>query len=247
MIKTICEKNAYTYGISDYIMWDFEKSPHGIIFGSTGSGKTYLLKLLLARIGISIPESELVICDYKSDEDFSFAESCEHLYRFHSCMDGLLFAVRKLEERQQKTDTSRTFFLLVFDEWASFLGCLEKKQADAAKANLATLLMLGRSFHIHVIISQQRVDAKYFDNARDNFSAVFGLGALSKESVDMMFSEYKEEVVRSHPQGCGSLVMGNKFYEIVVPRIRYMEKVEEAIRAALSRSSHSAGAGRRTE
>lgn len=244
-VKLVPDAELYASGIVKYIEWDYQKYPHMVICGSTGSGKTYLLKLILARIGKYIPDSELLVCDYKSDEDFSFLNGSANFYRFAECMDGLERAITILRNRQQGLSHDRHFVCLVFDEWASFINNLDKKTADHAKQQLAVLLMLGRSFNIHVILSQQRLDASYFSAARDNFSLVFGMGTLSKESVEMMFSEYKDVIDPCKPQGQGSLIIGNQFKSVIVPTIRDSSKLESAVRLAAYRpqdENHKAGA-----
>ena len=72
---------------------------------------------------------------------------------------------------------------------------------------MATLLMLGRSFNVHILVSQQRADASYFNTARDNFSVVIGLGNLSKESISMIFQDYKEDILPDRQQGTGYMLM----------------------------------------
>lgn len=234
-INLVPEEAFASSGILKYVKWDYKKFPHMAIAGSTGSGKTYLLKIILGRIGLHIPSSELIICDFKGDDDFSFAENSMNFYRFDKCMEGLERAKKLLQVRQNKVIKDRHFFCLVFDEWASFINSLDKKSADVAKQELSMLLMLGRSYDIHIILSQQRLDASYFNSTRDNFSVIFGMGTLSKEAVDMMYSEYKDIINRSKPQGHGSVIIGNQFKEIVVPTVQDMGKLESAILLALNR------------
>lgn len=62
------------YGIEKYILWDTDVAPHGAIFGTTGSGKTYAEKILLARISLKCPSSQFFICDFKGDSDFPFSQ-----------------------------------------------------------------------------------------------------------------------------------------------------------------------------
>lgn len=230
-IDLVPDEELFLSGITRYISWNYNRHPHMVLFGSTGSGKTYLLKLILGRISLHLPDAELIICDYKSDDDFSFLEGSENFYRFDNCMKGLERAVRLLHDRQQGIAPDKHFFCLVFDEWASFINNMDKKTADNAKQQLATLLMLGRSFGIHVIISQQRLDSVYFASSRDNFSAVIGMGVLSKESVEMMFSDYKDVINRNKTQGHGSAIIGNRFCEIIVPTVRDTDKLHRAILA----------------
>lgn len=206
-IPLVPDKSLFDSGITKYISWDYKKNPHMVIFGSTGSGKTYLLKIILGRISKYIEDSELIVCDFKADDDFSFLSGSANFYRFSECSKGLEKAVEILHMRQRTDSLDRHFVALVFDEWASFLNHLDKKSAEKAKQDLSTLLMLGRSFGIHVILSQQRLDASYFGSSRDNFSIVIGMGTLSKESVQMMFSDFKEEINACHSQGFGSLLI----------------------------------------
>ena len=38
-------------GVRAEIGWDYIRFPHAVVFGATGSGKTYFTRLLLAKIG----------------------------------------------------------------------------------------------------------------------------------------------------------------------------------------------------
>lgn len=232
------DNSALQFGTSLPIGWDCTRYPHMVIFGATGSGKTYLLKLILGRISLHIPDSHMTICDFKGGDDFSFLDGCISFYRFTAVQDGLYGFHDLLKRRQTGEDKTRHCFLII-DEYASFLNSLDKKQAEASKQALASVLMLGRSFNQHIIISQQRLDAVYFSNARDNFSAIIGMGKLSRESADMMFSDYKDMLDRNKPRGEGSCLLGNEFYDIVVPRIRDMPRLESIIRQSVLRSPPS--------
>ena len=95
--------------------------------------------------------------------------------------------------------------------------------------------MLGRSFNVHVLISQQRVDAAYFNTARDNFSLVVGLGRLSRESVQMMFSDFRDEIDPVKPRGQGTVLVGDRIFNMVVPQVTTPLTVEEAILSAVQR------------
>ena len=234
-LDLVPDSTLYMSGITKYITWNFQKHPHAVIFGSTGSGKTYLLKILLGRLGKNIGDSEILLCDYKGDSDFQFLQTCNNFFRFDCCIQGLEQALNLLQERQKNITSDRHFFALVFDEWASFVNNLDKKQAEWAKQSLATLLMLGRSFNIHVILSQQRLDASYFNAARDNFSVIFGMGVLSRESIEMIFREYKDRLDPNKNQGQGSLVIGNQFFDIFVPSVYDSRKLEASILSAVTR------------
>lgn len=215
-----------------YIVWFYLLFPHMLVFGSTGSGKTYFVKLLLGRIGLYISGAIVILCDFKAD-DFKFAANRQNYYSFKDCTEGLDRFYNIFQARQQGIDKSRTFVLLVFDEWASYLNMLDKKEAEAAKAKLATLLMLGRSFNVHVLISQQRADAEYFAKSRDNFSVVIALGNISKESKQMFFSEYKDEMLPCKRGEGYMLTNGTELKRLLVPTTDNPTKVDHFIKKAL--------------
>ena len=216
--------------IKKVVAWDFPHLPHILIFGGTGSGKTYCLKSLLGSVAMFVSKAKVTICDYKAD-DFSFLEDRENYYAFNDCYEGLTAFFESFQKRQRKEDTSRNFRLLVFDEWAAFVGNLDKKESDNAKKMLSTILMLGRSFNYHIIISQQRADAKYFDTARDNFSIILAMGNISKESVQMFFSDYKEEISHDRKRGMGHIYIdGEGVKKIIIPPVRNEGKLKFFIR-----------------
>ena len=80
--------------------------------------------------------------------------------------------------------------------------------------------MLGRSFNVHVIISQQRADAEYFGKARDNFQCVLAMGNLSKEAKEMFFSSCKVDLGDASEIGTGHFLQGGiKLYRVWIPMI----------------------------
>ena len=218
------EGSFFQNGVHAALEWDFVHQPHLLIFGSTGSGKTYFVKLLLGRMGLKLPNAKATICDFKAD-DFKFLSDCKNYYSFLRCSEGLDNFYKMFQARQSGEDPCRDFRLLMFDEWASYLNMLDKKEAEAAKSKLATLLMLGRSFNVHVLVSQQRADASYFSTARDNFSVVVALGNISKESKQMFFSDFKDEML---PCGLGEgyvLFNGAELKRLIVPTVRNDRKL----------------------
>ncbi len=213
------KKTMLDLGVKSAIPWYYTKNPHMLIFGSPGRGKTYLVKKIIAEVECSTSEPSVTVCDFKAD-DFDYLEGCKNYYSYDNCFNGLKNFYAAFKERQTHTDNTRTFKLLIFDEWASFLNTLDKKAADEAKSILSTLLMLGRSFNVHVIISQQRADAEYFSKARDNFSMIVAMGNISKESVQMFFNDFADMISKTDTIGQGHLLInGSDYHEIIVPEI----------------------------
>ncbi|WNX85941.1 type IV secretory system conjugative DNA transfer family protein [Agathobaculum sp. NTUH-O15-33] len=210
------------------VKWPYELAPHGVVIGGTGSGKTYFVKQTIWRVLERVPNAAVIVCDFKAD-DFRFLSDYTGYYSYLDCATGLRAFYDLFTARQAGIDASRDFRLLVFDEWASYIQSLDKKQGEAEMKKLATLLMLGRSFGCHVLVSQQRGDAQYFSTARDNFGLVVALGNLSPESRDMFFRGYKDSIELTQTQGTGyAAINGGDPIPIQVCTVN-MDKVEGEI------------------
>lgn len=232
-IPILLNEGYLKFGVASYISWLPSKAPHMVIFGATGSGKTYFTKLLLGKIVSHVPNSQLFVCDYKGDDDFAFLNGCERFSRFDECNVSTFY--ERLRARQSGEDASRNMLVLFFDEYASYICNLEKKAAESEKRKLASILMQGRSFRVHCIIGLQRPDSQFLES-RENFSVAIGLGNLSKESRQMLFSEFKDEMQPDRKQGTGyMLTNGTDFQAVQVPTIKSMSKLHDTIRQGVIR------------
>ena len=235
IIPIIYSEPMLKVGYKEYITWDTASAPHIAVAGVTGTGKTYCTKLICAKVGKMIPHSQFTVCDYKGDTDFAFLSECERFYRFDACLQGLNNFYNSFLD-VQRTGCANRFHLLIFDEWGSFLNSLDKKDAEDAKKKLSNLLMLGRSFDFHVLLSQQRLNAEDFGKSRDQFNVVLLLGNASKEVVSMLFHDYKEFIENDRQRGTGYiLINGADFQPFIVPKIASMENVNTAIKEAVIR------------
>lgn len=221
-----------------YVHWDITSAPHMAIQGITGTGKSYLCKLILGRLGLYLPTGEITLCDFKGDDSFTFLEGCKRYNRFEACMTGFDTFYDGFLQRQAGLDTSRNLRLILFDEWGAFLNFLPKSQAEEYRKKLSTLLMLTRSFNYHVLLAQQRLSAEDFPKVRDNLNNVITLGNPSKEVVGMFYSDFRENINNDRGLGTGyMLTNGSDFRKIVVPEITDMEKVEHYIKRAVEYST----------
>ena len=155
-------------------------TPHILLAGSTGSGKSWLLKLLLAQL---IQKSAIVtIADFKGGIDFGayweeYASIITEETETVDCLRNL--ATGELEKRKKllkETDCANIDeyndefepFLprMVFacDEVAELLDKTgaskeRKEQIQEIEGYLSTIARLGRAVGIHLILSMQRPDA----------------------------------------------------------------------------------------
>ena len=152
--------------------------PHILLGGSTGSGKSVLLKLLLMQC--IKKRAKVFIADFKGGVDFPkvWHEKCRMCFTEESLLDTLDRLVAALENRKSEfaalgcpdidsyNKIRRPLPRLIFacDEAAEML---DKTGADAGRkkllaqieSRLSTIARQGRAFGIHLILATQRPDA----------------------------------------------------------------------------------------
>lgn len=235
-VKWFYDEEYLKYGIKKWITWNPKTCPHIVVFGITGSGKTYASKRMLSAVALKFLDAQYYVADFKGDSDFSFLNSSKRFYRFMDCERGLDEFYRHFLRRQSGEDLSRNLVLLFFDEWSSYLLTADKRQAEESKKKMSALLQLSRSFNMHVFISQQRIDAVNFNSSRDCLNVKIAFQNLSAESRDMAFREFKEFIKPDRKQGTGVMTTNDSnFVRIVAPTIHDMEKVHFYIKDAVNR------------
>lgn len=153
--------------------------PHILLGGSTGSGKSVLLKLLLMQAHHK--GAEVYIADFKGGVDFPkvWHEKCRMCFTEADLLITLNQLVAVLEYRKgrlaetgcpdldaynEATGDNLPRLVFACDEVAEVL---DKTGADAERkkllaqieSKLATIARLGRAFGIHLILATQRPDA----------------------------------------------------------------------------------------
>ena len=225
------EAQALQQGIKICATVKLDKVPHLLLVAPSGSGKTYLLVLILRQLSCRI--GTLILADFKG-MDFRSLDGCRNYFKHEKVADALKYVFDEMQSRMEHPKEKFSPLYLVIDEWSGFLGLYSKKEQDEFKKQLASILMLGRGISIFVILALQRADANYLVG-RDNFGNVVGLGTLSRESVQMVFADYKEQIA---PKGRGKGYLktdGSPLKEIVVPHIRDYKRSLQIIKTALDR------------
>lgn len=153
--------------------------PHILLGGSTGSGKSVLLKLLLAQAAEK--GAEIVIADFKGGVDFGsyWTERCEVCTdedRLASLLAELLTELERRKKllREAGCPNIDTYFhktgcllprrIFACDEVAEILDKTgaepeRKKRLAQIEGRLSTIARQGRAFGIHLILATQRPDA----------------------------------------------------------------------------------------
>ena len=158
---------------------DLSKVPHILLGGSTGSGKTLLLKLLLRQCALK--GAQVFIADFKGGVDFNrswweHARIITEPEELSECLNNLVEELHRRKRllarvdcaniddynRAYHTDLPRIVFGC--DEVAELLDKTgldknAKERISQFEAAIATLVRLGRAFGIHCILATQRPDA----------------------------------------------------------------------------------------
>ncbi|MCQ4021928.1 MULTISPECIES: DUF2854 domain-containing protein [unclassified Ruminococcus] len=158
---------------------DLSKVPHVLIGGSTGSGKSVLLKLLLMQCVLK--EAKVYIADFKGGVDFptiwhrksvivtkedellqTLLEIKSELKRRKKLL--VQTGVSNIDEYNKLTDDNLCRIVVGCDEIAEVLdkSGLDKTQKEKVvkiESCLSVIARQGRAFGIHLIIATQRPDA----------------------------------------------------------------------------------------
>lgn len=161
------------------VIVDLVKIPHILLGGSTGSGKSVLLKLLLMQ---AIHKDAIVcIADFKGGVDFPpvWHEKCRMCFEEHSTLELLTELVDELQRRKQllaasgqpnidkyneSTGENLKRYIFACDEIAEMLdktGLMKEQKETVIKIEnkLSMIARQGRAFGIHLILATQRPDA----------------------------------------------------------------------------------------
>lgn len=173
---------------TDLVTVDLQKIPHLLLAGSTGSGKSVLLKLLLHQCVQK--DMSVYIADFKGGLDFPrhWRESCHMIFDVLLFRDTLKELVGELKARANelsRTDCANIevynaavrhiykHIAIACDEVAELLDKTgrsreEKEVMDEITSYLSTIARLGRAMGIHLILATQRPDAKVLEGQIKN-------------------------------------------------------------------------------
>lgn len=155
------------------------KIPHILLGGSSGSGKSVLLKLLLMQ-GVK-KGAEVCIADFKGGVDFSAAwhDKCRMCFDESDLFDLLTSLTDELQRRKTvfretghtnideynaATNTNLKRMIFACDEIAEVLDktglSKERKELiSQIESHLSTIARQGRAFGLHLILATQRPSA----------------------------------------------------------------------------------------
>lgn len=171
---------------------DMRDTPHFLIGGASGSGKTNLLYLLM--IQALWGQAEVHVVDMKLEMS-SISDSVPFYYRYEDVMDLLDRLILTIQERTAYMadngirDCSEKYnaVYLFFDELAGFsLACSSTKEQKEFQRKIGQIILMGRKAGVFAVISGQ-----YHTNetslsvaARESLSVKIALGRANRTALE---------------------------------------------------------------
>jgi S-DNA-T family DNA segregation ATPase FtsK/SpoIIIE len=161
-----------TFGIPFYL--DIAKAPHVLVAGTTGSGKSNMLNLIIIELIWKNNKNtiSLILIDPKKSEFFNYSIFPHLLFPIANLMSDIEVVIKNtldiMDERYdlfQKNQCKNineynqkhlplNFIVLIIDEYADIV--IQSKQLES---KIIRLLQMSRAAGIHVIIATQRPSA----------------------------------------------------------------------------------------
>lgn len=248
-ISELAGRYRQTGGISimDILSWDFVRSPHAIITGVSGSGKSYFLKYLftvcsligdtvaidpkgsdLARLAKNQGTKGIIIPSFV-DQGGSGGIGGKFLQEVVSTLKKveaqMYLRQGKLYQATNKVSTDyreiglKPIFIFI-DELAALMTGATKQVKQDFQDTLTRLIVLGREAGVYLVLSMQSARAEYLPTiVRDSISLRVQLGRINSENTRFLFPELSEmPMVPIGGKGSGILsIAGDPRYAGIEP------------------------------
>lgn len=220
-MRDLIRNNNNEIPLMDIISWDYIRSPHAIITGVSGSGKSYFLKFLfstcfeigdtvaidpkgsdLARLAKKKGINDIIIPSFVNDGDGTNGIGGNFL---QSVVSVLKEVESTMYERQSKlfhstrrvsTDYRELGFRPIFvfiDELAALMTGANRNVEKDFQNTLTRLIVLGREAGIYLVLSMQSARAEYVPTiVRDSISLRVQLGRINSENTRFLFPELND-------------------------------------------------------
>lgn len=200
-------KGKWSIPLQPNLDWDISKSPHAIISGTTGSGKSYFTNYLIAMSAIK--GCYLILADPKRSDLSAMADYMpEHrvahnpediLELARSAVDimakryELMDTLRKKRKELFQADFSQYGFcpiLFVVEELASLLPAFDKAQRSEFESLIKTVTLQGRQAGVGLVSVMQQPNANNIPTeCRSQTGLRIMLGDATQSEYKMLFGD----------------------------------------------------------
>ena len=210
MFKTaqmLDSKGKWSIPLQPNLDWDISKSPHAIISGTTGSGKSYFTNYLIAMSAIK--GCYLILADPKRSDLSAMADYMPEHRVAHNPVDILELArsavdimtkryelmdnLRKKHQELFQADFSQYGFcpiLFVVEELASLLPAFDKAQRSEFESFIKTVTLQGRQAGVGLVSVMQQPNANNIPTeCRSQTGLRIMLGDATQSEYKMLFGD----------------------------------------------------------
>lgn len=225
------------------------KSPHILINGATGTGKTYLLAYIMAELKSA--GAEILVIDGKhtdleiiglilNDSNSNYKEDFEKVIEVHKEMNKRQMSVKESILENPVSMLGKDFrshslhpLVLVIDEYKSFIDSISKTEKinnismqKHIENIIQDIVAKGRSLGVFVILSSQRFSTDTLKNdIRSNFGAIISLGNEKNETNLMLFSSTKVPIVGKY----GGLLKSNEYPYVIEFKVPFINDLQRYV------------------
>lgn len=209
------------------VVYDPTKTPHILVAGGTGSGKSVLISFLVLEL--LNKKSDIFICDPKNADLGSLSVFLGE-NRVATTPNNIARVIRSAVEEMKKRyeymndpanfkygsnfiDHDMKQIWVIFDEMGAFVATATDKRSkevvNEVMDGIKQLILLGRQAGTFVLIAGQQINASNLSTElRDNLGLRIALGANSHEGYRMVFgSAMPETIPPIDVKGSGLLLM----------------------------------------
>ncbi|MGH2487197.1 MAG: FtsK/SpoIIIE domain-containing protein, partial [Ktedonobacterales bacterium] len=152
--------------------------PHGLLIGQTGSGKSELLRSIVAALAMTYPPDmvNFILVDYKGGLGLEVFEHLPHtlslltnLERAGQTTRFLTMLESEMLDRQEKLKQGLSLprLFVIIDEFAEMVARRGANDAsDAILENLLRIVRLGRQLDVHLLFASQRPEGSVIAKLR---------------------------------------------------------------------------------
>jgi hypothetical protein len=178
-----------------------------LVVGAPNGGKTYCMLTLAANYAA---EDYTIVWLNRKGADVEAFRGCPNYYEADYTATGWqkIFERLRLRERHEESEIEKSQkFLLVFDEYQSYVARLDNKEKATFLQGFMTYIAMSRSLGFKTLIGTQAAYSEDMPKgARDMFANIIMMGNLAKTAKGMYLeADMTAQVVPVRQQGGGNI------------------------------------------
>lgn len=185
--------------VDDTYYIDLRQTPHLLVTGATGSGKSYFVQSLITQA--LFKDYEIDIIDYKRSYQM-FENTCSVVYTIEDIEKKMDEVIEELHERQVQMDEHLkedatvlayqkgfSLRLVVIEEYLALVNSnADKKMLAKIEKQILEICTLGRALNIHLFMTMQVSAATNLNSSiRANMSCRVVMGNVNRTILETTF------------------------------------------------------------